>query len=1014
MLKQSIASQALLLAVYASSSFASQPAPQPWREGISYARGEQVIYQEQGYVALVAHTAYSGSNWNPQQSATLWQPLPQQAGSRPVTSATPVSTITNWSEGRTYAQSERVRHAGIIYAARVAHTAFAGSNWQPQLTPSLWYPLTVVDPIRKPTSAPTPSTTPSATPSPSPRPSAIVTATPSPSLPPVLTPPPTPVSTATPLPFRQLEDADAREKISDWMSILKDSRQYPTAVLSPVPSQPMSVPVMPVRPEHGLLLEQNPPTFTWPLPAPTREYQSTEFILEIRHPDGQIETVSSPYNWYLPRKLYAPGTYAWRVTGKGLDVKPNQGKDLVSGWRNFTISATAMPLVDQEQLAWFASDSSWYRHVSETAHPRLLPEADIEALRPVLTTGERAAMFRSLISDVKNQANRIIVRDRNNAVLVDYNLPAMPVLGTEPVNGVPPRQAYILNSQAVPVREHRYMSNAALVWRVYRHSAKPEEQELAQLAFKDLKDRLLNLASWPGLGLDAYVADTDSGARWTMLALMLGYDQLHDALSPAERAAIVQNIRTRHSNMEKVLIGKFRQIERHPMDSHNVPGLLAMGAVAAVMAGDGSAGQALFDEATFARYVPLMYAFGSPWGGSDGGWGNSGAYGMWQPDNAFPLLDALKQAAQVDPYRLMQQRNYMRWHMLSILPGNIPAPFGDGVIPEGKTPGNYARIMYSRNPTQDLAWYSTQLPPATGWRSHAYLTSPVISDAKGLAGPAERATSALFESVGQVTMHSRLEDPARTTIHFRSSPYGAYNHSHANQNAFTVGGQGNALLISTGVYDYYHSPHALGWARQTRASNALTYDGGIGQLATRAYGATGRIRVFHDAGDFTITTGDATRAYDPATIQRALRTLVYLKDNLLLVHDDASATRPVSWEWNFHTLEAASAAGGPQGMIAVQRGQAKLCMQQLAGSPLARLAQTDQYAVNPSTSNWTPTHHAVWSVATPGTSFESLVLIDIGCQEGSKPVVQRDGSALLVKVRDREFRFEAGKLPQYR
>ncbi|MBE9610911.1 heparinase II/III domain-containing protein [Chitinilyticum piscinae] len=306
------------------------------------------------------------------------------------------------------------------------------------------------------------------------------------------------------------------------------------------------------------------------------------------------------------------------------------------------------------------------------------------------------------------------------------------------------------------------------------------------------------------------------------------------------------------------------------------------------------------------------------------------------------------------------------------------------------------------------------MPPPNGFRSFARLISPTISDSKGLAGPDNRSTSALFESVGQVTMHSDLTDKNRTTIHFRSSPYGAINHGHADQNAFTVGSQGSALLISSGVYDYYFSPHAQAWYRQTKASNALTYDGGIGQQAERWYAATGKIRAYMDGGDFTITTGDATRAYDPATIQRVLRTLVYLKDNLLLVHDDASASKPVSWEWNFHTQEAASAAGGPQGMIAVQRGQAKLCMQQLAGSPLTKLAQTDQYPVNPSTSGWTPTHHAVWSVATPGTSFESLVLIDIGCQESSKPVVQRDGSALLVKVRDREFRFEAGKLPQYR
>ncbi|MBE9610910.1 hypothetical protein [Chitinilyticum piscinae] len=470
------------------------------------------------------------------------------------------------------------------------------------------------------------------------------------------------------------------------MSTLQESRQYPTPNPAPGATPPGSTPMMPVRPEHGLTLEQNPPTFTWPMQDFTSDYQQVEYILEIRHPDGHVEAFSSPYNWYLPRKLYSPGTYEWRVTGKGLDLKPNLGKDSISGWRRFTISPTAMPLVEQSQLSWFVNDRSWYEQVKQSPHPRLQPEQLIDELRPALTTGERSEMFKYLIKDVRNQAARAVLRDTSGTITADYRLPAMPVLGTETIGGLPPEKYYIIKSQEVPAREHRLIANSTLVWLIYRHSSNPDEQALARLAMQDAKDRVMNLAGWPGLGLDAYAGNTDSGARWTLLAMVRGYDALYPVLSQSEREMILRNARTRFANMEPVLIGKRRYIERTPMDSHNVQAIMAMGGITAVLAGDEINGQAAFDEAVFSRYVPLIYAFGSPWGDSDGGWTNSGGYGTQQPDGSYLHLDALKYAAQIDPYRLMQQRNYMHWHMISNLPGRIPAPFGDGADVEKTFP----------------------------------------------------------------------------------------------------------------------------------------------------------------------------------------------------------------------------------------------------------------------------------------------------------------------------------------
>ncbi|GLS03627.1 hypothetical protein GCM10007860_07720 [Chitiniphilus shinanonensis] len=85
-----------------------------------------------------------------------------------------------WQEGNTYAAGTVVSYNGHDYKSLVTHTAYAGANWNPAATPTLWQDLGV--------SSTTPTPTP-VTPTPTP-----VTPTPTP----VVTPTPTPVVTPTP------------------------------------------------------------------------------------------------------------------------------------------------------------------------------------------------------------------------------------------------------------------------------------------------------------------------------------------------------------------------------------------------------------------------------------------------------------------------------------------------------------------------------------------------------------------------------------------------------------------------------------------------------------------------------------------------------------------------------------------------------------------------------------------------------------------------------------------------
>ncbi|GAA4239712.1 hypothetical protein GCM10022254_60960 [Actinomadura meridiana] len=46
-----------------------------WGEGGNYTTGTKVTYNDHGYQAMVAHTAYPGANWNPAATPTLWRDL---------------------------------------------------------------------------------------------------------------------------------------------------------------------------------------------------------------------------------------------------------------------------------------------------------------------------------------------------------------------------------------------------------------------------------------------------------------------------------------------------------------------------------------------------------------------------------------------------------------------------------------------------------------------------------------------------------------------------------------------------------------------------------------------------------------------------------------------------------------------------------------------------------------------------------------------------------------------------
>jgi hypothetical protein len=161
-----------------------------------------------------------------------------------------------------------------------------------------------------------------------------------------------------------------------------------------------------------------------------------------------------------------------------------------------------------------------------------------------------------------------------------------------------------------------------------------------------------------------------------------------------------------------------------------------------------------------------------------------------------------------------------------------------------------------------------------------------------------------LKDVGWVSLHSALGRPGDDIhITFKSSPYGSFSHSHADQNAFILNAFGEGLAINSAYREFHRSPHHQQWTWQTKSKNDVLIDG-LGQKAQDKK-AIGKITHFETAPRYVWTTGDATVAYqrgrnDPDKIQRVSRDVVFVDQRYVLLRDRVILESPGKLSWLLH------------------------------------------------------------------------------------------------------------------
>ena len=654
-----------------------------------------------------------------------------------------------------------------------------------------------------------------------------------------------------------------------------------------------------------------------------------QYQLLLTYPDGRFRSATIGHNWINWDEVLPAGNYTWQV----------QVTNAKGTWnslpRRFTVDTSAIPFVVPD---W----SILFQRAAAKAHPRALPDA---------------ATFATMLQ--QRQVGLTLLLQGVNGHLAD---------------GVPPEPGggSIETIELATLSACTLALNSAFAWVATRN----------ETYLDDALRRSLGLASWDSHGTTSY-ANVDQASRLIAWTLTLVYDWLWPRLDSTQRSQFLAATLARASDIYNDIIGTRARVAVQPYDSHGNQTLTFLAVISVLLAGDVAEAQIGLRDA-----LPLALHWTSPWGGEDGGFGNGTFQGGWDTGEQLIPWYVLRWAVGVDIAQKAWVRNHARYLAYFVPPGTPAGTFGDGA--EQRLTEYWARFgkAYTAFAPSPLGrWYAAQF--AGEDQSRLELLLAPLADPNSTPYPSGTPDAMAFPSIGWVAMHSNLADPARTSVYFKSSPYGSYNHSHADQNSLVVNAGGERLAIASGYYDGYQTPHWWQWYKQTRAHNAITYDGGQGQVVFEQSGKVGSgviTEFVHQAGH-DIVRGDAFEAYGNPPSGQARRSLVYLRPNHVVVYDKLASGTPVQWEWNIHAVNAINAISNQQ--ISIANNGMSLCVDMLAAPPL-RFVQSDSFTADPIGNLPRQWHGTFYSIDRLG-STEFIALLRVGCAATTASAAKQSG-----------------------
>lgn len=715
---------------------------------------------------------------------------------------------------------------------------------------------------------------------------------------------------------------------------------------------------MPIRPENGTVALQNPPDFTWP------DQGDGVYQFRLQAAEGEPIERLVPGNFILWDKELATGQYGWQVRFWPRNGAPWPWSDT----RRFTVPTGAYPFVVPDM-------STVFEKASKAPRPRTFPTGPaFDRLKAELMTGSRQNRFAGFIKAVAPKLGGEMTQD--------------PVESAAQIVDVVERRKAEGRIEQATHDEIDILIGTAFIGMV-----------TGQAEFLDeARRRLVNMAKWSprgGTGLGSYGIVSQTITR----NMSLVYDWLYPRLTEAERHLALDQIVARQAGAYEWYVTDKRRLQLQPYDSHGFLHLGNIAAVGAILAGDVIAAKAWMLDA-----LPLYLAISNPWGGEDGGYGNGMNYAFYDTQVSLTHWDIIRDITGIDIAQKAWSRNFGLL-MTYMQPVGAPAfVFGDGTgHGDDALVSTLARGYALRSNTAIGNWYSAQQNRSFLVPRLYELNAPVPPAAARATGPSPDLlpNSAVFPTIGWAAMHSQLKDRFRNSVYFKSSPFGSYNHSHADQNSFVIHSKGRDLAIDSGYFYLYDAPHWTKWTKQSMAHNTITFNGGQGQTYdSRA--AAGKLTAFVPGKDYDVVAGDATQAYG-GNLKKARRTLLFLRPDTVLVYDSLEHYEPVRFEWNIHSKN--NMVQYDAGKIGFSEGPASLCLEQYAPQRLEFIKFNEFTAPPEPPFDYLPLQwHGRFTVKQPERQTQFLALLRISCNGPSLgDVVAKSGGGYTVQLGDKRI-----------
>lgn len=625
------------------------------------------------------------------------------------------------------------------------------------------------------------------------------------------------------------------------------------------------------QPADGDTVKVNPPPFIW-VPAEGKVIYTLQIARDKNFSSNVITRKGIDINTYALDQTLAPGQWFWRYGVEGLGV-------IYSKARRFIVPSDV-------RICPFPDIKKVISSIPKTRPRLFIFKDEIESYRRRAKSGDLKELCSKIVKHCEKHIGEKLIEEPPLERPENYNWfqigpPAIDLMEKFAL-------AYILTG------EKKYGTEA--------------------------KRRILHFCGWDPNGSTSNRKNGEA-AMWLIMRGPRAYDYTYELFTTEERKQVeaVMKIRARQFyNRLKYA----NQYQSYNYRSHEGRILSFLGQSALCFAHE-------WDETEdWLKYVLTLYWNTWPtWGKEDGGWHQGPSYWGLYVGFALQFVVELEKATGINLMEKPFLQNTPYFKLYTNPPYAKISPFGDGehhppiIGGEASTYDKSGEVMYQFSTLLNdpyLRWYADYL----GTDGGEYSIGAVLKNDKIKAKPPlDLPQSRYFPGVGLVSLHTNFGNPDKD-IHFlfHSDPYGNISHAHPGQNAFTIEAFGEPLAIASGYYPWFASPHHKNWTWQTKASNCITINDGIGQKQTLH--TEGRIITFEQTDLYDYILGDATQAYR-GLLKKFRRHIIHIRPGVFVMLDELEAPEMVTFEWWLHALSKME-VDSKQRFITISQGNARL------------------------------------------------------------------------------------------